>query len=658
MQEIFVRNMVIKSLGQQMSDLIRGGQVTFHKFRMLMQVSKVLWRIAIVLVIISVIYNYYKNISSYEWNIGFNWVKVQFLKEMKGKNHKITYRNEHQVLQTIRIKDFEKNLRTLKIIKKFETTFYKAMVTASIMLTLIIGGLLIFFVFKGKYIKLNQKIRGIFLSNDLKTQIKKHNHKIADYKSFTLAGFEYPIIGRKGSFSTGEQAHTLILGSTGAGKTKIIQDLVYQLHQRNQKAIIVDVKGDYITRFYRKSKGDIILNPLDKRGRNWNFFKETNALKGFSSIARAMLPKESKSDPIWVEAARAVFAEFATLYMHENISLSEFRDKILKTDLKTLTKLLKQTPASKIINDDIEKAALSVLMVLATYLRPLKLYNSTEECFSITDWINDNSQQNFLFISSRADVKEDLNPIITAQVDIAVTALRSLKEESNVPKIWFILDELPYFDQSIPGLKDGLAMARSYGGCFILGSQDISSIAKIYSERDAESIANNCKTKVFMNVEGKEAAKWCAASLGEGEIEEWHEGLSYGAHEMRDGIQVNRNKTTKILVLPSELMMLKAGEGFIKFAGFEPSKFKFVDCNFKKIAPGYEENETLLQIFEQEVQDIQAKRREIELNLNQTNQEDNSLLSLNQKEVREAKVPGIESSKAKSKSLTSGIECI
>lgn len=642
-----------------MSDLIRGGQVTFHKFRMLMQVTKVLWRIAVVLVIISIIYGYYRNITAYEWNIGFNWVKAQFLKEIKDKNYKISYRNEHKIIQNARIKEFETDKRIAKTIRKFETTFYKAIATASIMLAIIIGGLVVFFVFKGRYIKLNQKIRGIFLNNNLWKQIKKHNHKISDYKPFTLAGFEYPIIGRKESFSAGEQAHTLILGATGAGKTRIIQDLVYQLHRKDQKAIIIDVKGDYISRFYREHKGDIILNPLDKRGRNWSFFKETNALKGFSSIARAMLPKESRNDPIWVEAARAVFAEFATLYMDENLSLSEFGDKILKTDLKTLAKLLNQTPASKIINDDIEKASLSVLMVLATYLRPLKLYRSTEECFSITDWVNDRTQQNFLFISSRADVKDDLNPIITAQVDIAVTALRSLKEESNTPKIWFILDELPYFDQSIPGLKDGLAMARSYGGCFVLGSQDISSIAKIYSERDAESIANNCKTKIFMNVEGKEAAKWCASSLGEGEIEEWHEGLSYGAHEMRDGVQVNRNRTTKALVLSSELMMLKAGEGFIKFAGFEPSKFKFTDCNFKKIASGYEENEALLKIFAQELQEIKTRRREIELNLVQANQDNNlNELNLSRKKVKQLKKVEIELSKSEPKNLSSEIECI
>ena len=352
---------------------------------------------------------------------------------------------------------------------------------------------------------------------------------------------------------------------------------------------------------------------MDIRGRNWSIFKETNALKGFSTIAKSLLPKDSKtSDSIWIDAARAVFAELSKLYANESISMSEFADKILRTDLKTLVKLLKDTPASKIINDEIEKAALSVLMVLATYLRPLRLYRSARDCFSITDWVNDTSQSNFLFISSRADVKEDLNPIITTQVDIAVTALRSLKEESNTPKVWFILDELSYFNHSIPSLPDGLAMARSFGGCFVLGTQDMNQLTEIYSGEIAKSISNNCKTKIYMNIEGKEAARWCSEALGEGEIEEWHEGLSYGAHEMRDGIQVNQNRIIRPLVLASELMMLKAGEGFIKFSGFEPIQFRFADSYLKKIAAGFIENTGLLKVFNKELACAQKRRKEIE----------------------------------------------
>lgn len=601
-----------------MDDLIRGGQVSFHKIRMLCQVSKLFAHVSIFLIIISIGYSYYKNIAIEEWKLGWVWLKADI--NVDNDDYKVTYKSKYGITKTVEAKAFVSDLYVVNTIKKFKVALYKGLSIAAIMLGVIIGSLIAFFWLKGRGIKRNKNLRGIFIldTKELKSELQKHNKLTKEYIPFTLADFTYPLTGRKDSWSAGEQSHTMLIGSTGAGKTKIIQNLVYQLHKRNQKAIIVDVKGDYIEHFYRETRGDIILNPLDKRGKNWSIFKETNPLKGFATIAKSLLPKESKSDPIWIDAARGVFAELANLYVSENLSMAEFADKLLKTDLKLLNKLLDKTGAARIINPDIEKAALSVLMVLSTYLKPLKLYQSSKDVFSITDWVNDNTQNNFLFIASKADVKEDINPLITTQVDIAVNALRSLKTQSNTPKIWFILDEIPYFDQPIPSLKDGLAMARSYGGCFVLGTQDMSSLSKIYSEETARSIANNCKTKIYMNIAGKETAYWCSQSLGEGEIEEWHEGLSYGAHEMRDGIQVNRNKIIRSVVLPSELMMLKAGEGFIQFAGFKPAKFKFEDQNFKRIAEGYLENNDLLKLFATELEMGEKRRKEIEIKLLKT----------------------------------------
>lgn len=607
--------MVIQGL-KKMSDLIRGGQVTFHKFRMLMQVTKVLSRMGVILFLLSIGYSYYANITKKEWQVGAAWVKSDVIMLFK-EDYLIKYPSKYGIERTVKVKDMALDPYVLVTINKFETALYKGLYIALIMFVTVLGGLLLFFWLRGRKIKKSVNIRGIFLisARKLRKVIVKHNQLIKAYKPFKIADFSYPVTGRSVSWTAGEQSHTLILGSTGTGKTKIIQQQVFELYQRNQKAIIVDVKGDYIKNFYRKQRGDIILNPLDVRGANWSIFNETNPLKGFSTIAKSLLPSISKNDPIWTDAARGVLAEMANLYVTEGLSMSEFADKLLKLDLKTLVKLLEKTSASKLISSDLEKAALSVLMVLSTYLRPLKLYRSSENCFSITDWINDNSKRNFLFISSRADVKEDINPLISTQVDIAINALRGLKDESSTPKIWFILDELPYFEQPIPSLKDGLATVRSFGGCFVLGTQDMSSLAKIYSDKTAEAIANNCKTKIFMNLEGIEAAEWGSQSLGEGEIEEWHEGLSYGSHEMRDGIQVSRNKIIKRAVLASELMMLKAGNGYIKFAGFEPAKFKFDNCYFKKIAESYEENTELLNLFKKELEEGEIRRREIEMKL-------------------------------------------
>ena len=324
---------------------------------------------------------------------------------------------------------------------------YRGLLTGGVSSLVVIIITFLYFWESGKSHRGSREIRGVFLTSfrKLKKQVLKHNNRYS-YKPVEIVGMPYSITGSPDSFTAGEQSHTMIVGSTGSGKTAIIKELIYQISQRGDKAIIVDVKGDYIRDCY-KEETDVILNPLDIRGRNWSIFNETDTLKGFATISKSLIPIDSK-DPTWTEAVRVVFTEMANSYSKSKISLAGLVDKLLKTSLDGLSKILKKTYAEKIININLEKIALSVLMVLSSYLRPLKLYNNTKDCFSITNWVKDyNSQTRFLFISSLSAAKRDLNPLISAQIDVAINAIKSIPKESNTPKIWFILDEVGYFSR-------------------------------------------------------------------------------------------------------------------------------------------------------------------------------------------------------------------
>lgn len=97
---------------------------------------------------------------------------------------------------------------------------------------------------------------------------------------------------------------------------------------------------------------------------------------------------------------------------------------------------------------------------------------------------------------------------------------------------------------------------------------------------------------------------------------------------MRDGIQVNQHRIIKKNVLPSELMMLKAGEGYINFSGFAPARFKFNTKPLPKLAEGYVENTELYELFKKECEGAEARRREIEQKLNTNLISDRSELQL------------------------------
>lgn len=598
-----------------MSNFLRGGQVTTHKIRMTLQVIRTMVRFALCIMLFAIFITFKNNITPYEWRMVPVIIKKHIYQDL-SPDKVITYTDRWGKASNQKASYLKYSRELHYVEQKF---YYVFLLTLKRLVWVIAGSLIcsiLFFWYRGRYLHSNKQMRGsqLIQDNELKSLVIKHNKQFKNIEQYQLAGIPYAATGKGNNYTPGEQAHTLILGSTGSGKTKVIQDLVRQLKERKSKAIIVDIKGDYIRHFYDESRGDIILNPLDKRGANWSFFKETDTLRGFDTIAKTLMPDAGK-DPFWVNSARLIFSEFASIYSNENLSLAEFANKLLSSDISFLEKALSNTKAKHLVNQKADKTVVCVLMMLAIYLAPFKLYNKKEKVFSISDWVNDKNQNNFLFISTSPDVKATLNSLVQMQVDIAINALCSSKDNAN-KQVWFILDELAYFDQGISNLKDGLTISRSFGGAFVLGAQDMSSLSKIYGHDLSRVIANNCRNKFIMNVDDSYTARWCSDLFGEGEIEEWNEGLSYGAHEMRDGVSSNKSNKIKRTILPSEFAQLKTGSGYIRIPGFNPALINFKNFYIQEKAQSFIEDETLRSVLQQEMQTAQIKKAELEKEIN------------------------------------------
>lgn len=52
--------------------------------------------------------------------------------------------------------------------------------------------------------------------------------------------------------------------------------------------------------------------------------------------------------------------------------------------------------------------------------------------------------------------------------------------------MWFILDEAPSL-QRIPELAETLAEARKFGGCFVLGMQNMAQLVHVYGRELAKA---------------------------------------------------------------------------------------------------------------------------------------------------------------------------
>jgi type IV secretory pathway TraG/TraD family ATPase VirD4 len=85
-----------------------------------------------------------------------------------------------------------------------------------------------------------------------------------------------------------------------------------------------------------------------------------------------------------------------------------------------------------------------------------------------------------------------------------------------------------------------------------------------------KKISSLCGTRIFFREPSSETAKWVAKELGNAEIEEVQEGMSYSESAMRSGITMGKNQLKRELVHPSDIMKLQNLEAYVRLLGNLP----------------------------------------------------------------------------------------
>lgn len=547
-----------KQTTNELKDFTRGGQITLHNIRMYLQiVDKVLWicgGIFIVVLISSLLlltspYQRYV-CSEYMWSIValfLNPTATDVFIQPSGVKVIVKY----------------SDIAHAPLVKEVVSDVYYRLVisTVSSLFLSIIGflGVSRWLKTRGKKHTDDVQVKGdSIIDKDKLADILTRANANSDLK---LAGL--PLIKNK------ETAHFFFHGTTGTGKSNAIKELLDQIRARGDRAVIYDKSCSYLEEFYQPNH-DVLLNPLDERGESWDLWSECRDSADFDSLAAAQIPMPpSNQDPFWVNAARTIFS--ATAFEMRNDpkrSVIKLLRYLLTADLDLIQKYLKGTEAETLTSDKIEKTAVSIKSVLATYLKSLKYVRDDGKPFSIRRWIQSESASNWLFITSLGDRHETLKPLISSWLDIVVNALLSLPPNQN-RRIWIILDELTSLQQ-LPYLTQTLSESRKFGGCLVVGIQNHAQLCKLYSNDGAREISALLNTRFMFRQPDPEMAKWAATNFGENITDEVREGISYGANTMRDGISINRVETQKQLVSYSEIMSLMDLHAFVRLPGNFP----------------------------------------------------------------------------------------
>ncbi|EPC8187595.1 type IV conjugative transfer system coupling protein TraD [Escherichia coli] len=391
-------------------------------------------------------------------------------------------------------------------------------------------------------------------------------------------------------------SYSYFYGSSKSASQIIRQNVIRRLanyaRQRGDMVVIYDRSGEFVKSYYDPSI-DKILNPLDARCAAWDLWKECLTQPDFDNTANTLIPMGTKEDPFWQGSGRTIFAEAAYLMRNDpNRSYSKLVDTLLSIKIEKLRTFLRNSPAANLVEEKIEKTAISIRAVLTNYVKAIRYLQGIEhngESFTIRDWmrgVREDQKNGWLFISSNADTHASLKPVISMWLSIAIRGLLAMGENRN-RRVWFFCDELPTLHK-LPDLVEILPEARKFGGCYVFGIQSYAQLEDIYGEKAAASLFDVMNTRAFFRSPSHKIAEFAAGEIGEKEHLKASEQYSYGADPVRDGVSTGKDMERQTLVSYSDIQSLPDLTCYVTLPGPYPAvKLSLKYQTRPKVAPEF-----------------------------------------------------------------------
>lgn len=435
-------------------------------------------------------------------------------------------------------------------------------------------GVLAFLIFRflrrlGEKQAQDERMGGRELTDDVKA-VAREMHRRGQASSICID--QLPLI------LNGEVQYLMMYGTPGSGKSNTINKLLKQIRARGDMAIIYD-KGCSLIKKHFNERDDTLLNALDRRCAYWDMFREFESIPDFDSAASTLIPMGTKEDPFWQSSARTIFSAVSYRQKKKGIhSYNALLRTLLAIDLTALRDYLAGTEASNLVEEKVEKTAISIRSVLTNYVKALRYLQGIERTgrrpFTIREWmsaVNDPQikQHGWLWVTSNARQHESLKPLISMWLAQAANCLLGMGENLH-RRVWFIYDELPSLNK-LPELPGVLAEARRFGGCFVLGFQAKAQMDFTYGKETADAMLGLVNTRFFFRSPSSTEAEWVQREIGQRRDKVFSEQYSYGADTVRDGVSFSKVEEDRYLVNYTDIQKLPNLSCYVTFPGDYPA---------------------------------------------------------------------------------------
>lgn len=326
--------------------------------------------------------------------------------------------------------------------------------------------------------------------------------------------------------------HSLVLGKTGAGKSKILQLMMQSVlplvgQGRDVRALVYDPKQDVLSHLIGMGISPTllkILNPFDRRSVAWDIAADCSEVTTAQQIATILIPEEHGSqNRYFSDAARELLTAVLVALNLGAPRRFEFRDVILATKTKgALRALLERHPdclevssATQFLEDP--KTTPSILTTLLTHMNryaPIAAaWAHAKEKVSLEDWVRG---EFILVLGNDESIRAPLDAINRVLFRRA-TELILAQADSEQRKTFLFLDEVR--DAGRLDLNPILTKGRSKGACCVLALQDMDGF------RDAQGdplrgneIAAQCTNVAVFKLQSPTTARYASELIGDQEV--------------------------------------------------------------------------------------------------------------------------------------------
>jgi hypothetical protein len=378
-----------------------------------------------------------------------------------------------------------------------------------------------------------------------------------------------------------EAQHMQIIADTGGGKTVILLQILRQIKHRGDSAIVYDPARDFVRRFYDPKRGDVILNPLDKRCPYWGPSEELRRRSEAKALAVSLFqPPQDRRGEFFIESPQKIFA-FLMAYGPTPEELVKWM-----SDPQEIDRRLKGTEHAHLINPTAHEQRSGVLGSLGLVADSLRLLPKKGEGngeWSAREWAE--TRQGWIFITSLPTEREALKPLHSLWIDLLVLRLLNEPKEGQ-KRVWFVIDELASL-QKLPQLHTAITENRKSNNPVILGFQGKAQLEVLYGHL-AEVMLSQPATSIWLKTKEPAASEWVSKFIGKVEIERLRETHFDGS---RAGRNFTLDRQIEPLVMESEISGLADLHAYMKFENYV-TRFSFPRFDMPMVASDFDLRDT------------------------------------------------------------------